>query len=31
MPYTQFILARELERGHEVYRVKQITNEYRVI
>jgi len=30
MPYTQFILRRELERGHEVYKVKQITNEYRV-
>jgi len=30
MPYTQFILRRELERGNEVYRVKQITNEYRV-
>jgi hypothetical protein len=30
MPYTQFILRRELERGHEVYKLKQITNEYRV-
>jgi len=30
MPYTQFILRRELERGHEVYKVKQITNEYKV-
>jgi len=30
MPYTQFILERELGRGHEVYKVKQITNEYKV-
>jgi len=30
MPYTQFILARELGRGHKVYKVKQITNEYKV-
>lgn len=30
MPYTQFILERELARGHEVYKVKQITNEYKV-
>lgn len=30
MPYTAFILRRELERGHKVYKVKQITNEYRV-
>lgn len=30
MPYTRFILRRELERGHTVYKVKQITNEYRV-
>jgi len=30
MPYTQAILARELGRGHEVFLVKQITNEYKV-
>jgi len=30
MPYTQYILARELGRGHKVYKVKQITNEYKV-
>lgn len=28
MPYTQFILRRELERGNRVFKVKQITNEY---
>ena len=28
MPYTAFILARELGRGHQVFKVKQITNEY---
>jgi hypothetical protein len=30
LPYTQFFLRRELEAGHEVYRAKQITNEYRI-
>jgi len=30
MPYTQFILRRELERGNTVYLVKQITNEYSI-
>lgn len=30
MPYTQAILARELGRGHSVFKVKQITNEYKV-
>lgn len=30
MPYTRYILKRELELGHKVYKVKQITNEYRV-
>jgi hypothetical protein len=30
MPYTQFILRRELERGNIVYRHKQITNLYEV-
>lgn len=30
MPYTQFILARELGRGRTVYKLKQITNEYKV-
>jgi predicted transcriptional regulator len=30
MPYTKFILERELGRGHEVYKVWQITNEYLV-
>jgi len=30
MPYTQFILRRELERGNRVFKVKQITNEYSV-
>jgi len=28
MPYTAFILARELQRGNRVFKVKQITNEY---
>lgn len=31
MPYTQFILKRELERGNAVYRHKQITNLYEAI
>jgi len=30
MPYTAYILKRELERGNTVYKVKQITNEYKV-
>lgn len=30
MPYTKFILERELARGHEVYLCKQITNEYKI-
>lgn len=30
MPYTKFILERELARGHTVWKVKQITNEYKV-
>lgn len=30
MPYTQFILRRELERGNAVNLVKQITNEYSI-
>ena len=30
MPYTKFILERELARGNEVYKVWQITNEYKV-
>lgn len=30
MPYTQFILRRELERGNRVFRLKQITNEYTI-
>lgn len=28
MPYTRYILRRELELGHDVYLCKQITNEY---
>lgn len=30
MPYTRFILERELNKGNTVYLVKQVTNEYRV-
>jgi len=30
MPYTQFILARELAKGRTCYKVKQITNEYKI-
>jgi len=30
MPYTQFVLRRELERGHAVFLCKQITNEYSI-
>jgi len=30
MPYTAYILKRELERGNKVYKVKQITNCYEV-
>ena len=30
MPYTRFILERELGRGNTVYKVKQITNEYEI-
>lgn len=30
MPYTRYILKRELELGHKVFKLKQITNEYRV-
>jgi len=30
MPYTKFILERELERGNRVFLCKQITNEYEV-
>lgn len=30
MPYTKFILERELERGNRVYLTKQLTNEYSI-